>query len=101
MCIHVYEYIYIPKYKTHIHIPKHNQLSLYNTTHMYVFTADHLVLGASLCALPGEAPPSIPWLPVALSLAEAPWPFLPDSACLMWLPLLSSCAGRHVGECSM
>lgn len=32
---------------THIHIPKYNLLGLYNTTHMYVFTAGHLVLGAN------------------------------------------------------
>lgn len=77
MCIHVYKNIYIPKYKTHIHIPKHNLLSLYNTAHIHVFTADHLVLGANLCALPGEDPLSTPWLPVVLCLAEASRTCLP------------------------
>ena len=45
LLLHVNIYIYIPKYTL---------LNLYTLEYMYVFSADHLALDTSWCALPWE-----------------------------------------------
>lgn len=78
----MYEYIY-----THIYIPKYNLPSLYNTSHMYVFMADHLVLGASKCALPEEERKEVS---LSLSLSLSPPSSLALSAFLTYLSFFVS-----------